>query len=497
LEDRVSDDFVIGENADGKYFLIEVPNYNNGSDDPDAGNPKMSSYLRLGAVKDLSIAGKPDAPKESGEDLAAKVRRVTRIDGVTTTEGSPQRSLPFATQDLVFEDDYRERDPGAPITNVVGEELEVTELGVTLDAEPSELAGKRLGETALLHTKGGWRDHSDGNRITTTRGDKVEVIRGNYKLVVMGRQENLDNASGWDLSGGELRATTLNLGEFETTSVEWVEDDAGRWRVVEKNQKGDTFSIYWGNVHEEFFGEIKSDVTGSETPSAYPHPVPGNPPPSKPSKVNPKIIERTWAESIEGYTGSARLRIPSIKEETWAVTTSELTDISGSTTGTTRVAGSTTETTTVLGSTTETTTVAGATTETTTVGGVAMETTVIAGASIGATAIGGVKIEATVVGGAIIEATAAAIKLDATATLLSVDLAATILAIEVFLGKKIEINLMGSTELQIIGKTEIHEMKEEMTAMKTEMHGTQATLATVCDNIHGIYSVFGAGLFFG
>lgn len=488
----MSDDFVIGENADGKYFLIEVPNYNNGSDDEGSENPKMSSYLRLGAVKDLSIAGKPNAPKESGEDLAAKVRRVTRIDGVTTDEGSPQRSKPFATQDLVFEDDYRERDPGAPITNVVGEQLEVTELGLTLDSPADELEGTRLAETARLHTKGGWRDHSDGNRITTTRGDKVEVIRGNYKLVVMGRQENLDNASGWDLSGGELRATTLNLGEYETTSVEWVEDDAGRWRVVEKNQKGDTFSIYWGNVHEEFFGEIKSDVTGSETPDAYPHPVPGNPPPSKPSKVNPKVIERTWAESIEGYTGSARLRIPSIKEETWAVTTSELTDISGSTTGTTRVAGSTTETTTVLGSTTETTTVAGATTETTTVGGVAIETTTIAGASIGATAIGGVKVEATVVGGAIIEATAAAVKLEATATLLSVDVAATLLAIEIFLGKKIEINLTDSLEIQLIGKTEISVLKEEISELKNGLHENTTEIAMMSDQIAEHHMVLAA-----
>ena len=488
----MSDDFVIGENADGKYFLIEVPNFNNGSDDEADGRPKMSSYLRLGAVKDLSIAGKPDAPKESGEDLAAKVRRVTRIDGVTPEEGSPQRSLPFKTQDLVFEDDYRERDPAAPITNVMGEVLETTELGVTLDAEATELAGKRLGETKRLHTKGGWRDHSDGNRITTTRGDKVEVIRGNYKLVVMGRQESLDNASGWDLSGGELRATTLNLGEFETTSVEWVEDDAGRWRVVEKNQKGDSFSIFWGNVHEEFFGEIKSDVTGSETPGSYPHAVPGSPPPSKPSKVNPKIIERTWAESIEGYTGSRKLRVPTITEETWAVTTSELTDVSGSTTDTTRVAGSTTETTTVLGSTTETTTVAGATTETTTVGGVAIETTTIAGASIGTTAIGGVKIEATVVGGAIIEATAAALKLEATATLLSVDVAATLLAIEIFLGKKIEINLTDSIEIQLIGKTEISVMKEEISALKSGLHENTTEIAMMSDQIAEHHMVLAA-----
>lgn len=485
----MSDDFVIGENADGKYFLIEVPNFNNGSDDEADGRPKMSSYLRLGAVKDLSIAGKPDAPKESGEDLAAKVRRVTRIDGVTPEEGSPQRSLPFKTQDLVFEDDYRERDPAAPITNVMGEVLETTELGVTLDAEATELAGKRLGETKLLHTKGGWRDHSDGNRITTTRGDKVEVIRGNYKLVVMGRQESLDNASGWDLSGGELRATTLNLGEFETTSVEWVEDDAGRWRVVEKNQKGDSFSIFWGNVHEEFFGEIKSDVTGSETPGSYPHAVPGSPPPSKPSKVNPKIIERTWAESIEGYTGSRKLRIPTIKEETWAVTTSELTDVSGNTTETTTVGGSTTETTTVLGATMETTTVAGATMETTTVGGGTMETKVVAGAAIGVTAIGLTKIEATAIGIAKIEATAAPFMLDAKASLLTLDLAATLLAIEVFMGGKIEINLLKASEINLSEKETIDVIKNEVHAVKTGITGALNDMATAYNVLSGNFDV--------
>ncbi|MEP7125734.1 MAG: hypothetical protein ABJE95_32690, partial [Byssovorax sp.] len=492
LEDRVSDDFVIGENADGKYFLIEVPNFNNGSDDEADGNPKMTSYLRLGAVKDASIAGKEHAPKESGEDLAYKVRRVTRIDGVVPEEGSAQRSLPFRTQDLVFEDDYRERDPAAPITNVMGETLEVTELGITLDSEAEELEGTRLAETKLLHTKGGWRDHSDGNRITTTRGDKVEVIRGNYKLVVMGRQDDFNNASGWDLSGGEMRGTTLNLGEFETTSVEWVEDDAGRWRVVEKNQKGDSFSIYWGNVHEEFFGEIKSDVTGSETPGSYPHAVPGSPPPSKPSKVNPKIIERTWAESIEGYTGSSKLRIPTIKEETWAVTTSELTDVTGNTTETTTIGGSTIGTTTVLGATMETTTVGGATMETTVVGGATLETTVVGGAAIGVTAVGLAKIEATVVGIAKIEATAAPILLDAKASLLSIDLAATILAIEVFLGKKIDVHLLDTYEVQLVGKTEVDLMKEEIATMKTEMHGQASQIAAVCDNVMGQYSVIGA-----
>ena len=51
--------------------------------------------------------------------------------------------------------------------------------------------GATLDDSLKLHTKGGWRDHSDGNRITTTYGDKVEVIRGNYKMIVLGRQDSL------------------------------------------------------------------------------------------------------------------------------------------------------------------------------------------------------------------------------------------------------------------------------------------------------------------
>ena len=46
----------------------------------------------------------------------------------------------------------------------------------------------RLTETKKLLSMGGWWDHSDGNRISTTAGDKVEIIQGNYKMVVMGRQ---------------------------------------------------------------------------------------------------------------------------------------------------------------------------------------------------------------------------------------------------------------------------------------------------------------------
>src|SRR6185437_14379995 len=137
---------------------------------------QMGTYLRLGSVPDPSLAASPAAPRSTGEDLAA-----------------------YAT---TFLDDDRKRD-GCPNFVPVAE---------------------RKAETARLHTKGGWRDHSDGNRITTTRGDKVEVVRGNYQLVVLGRQDDASGETGWDVSGGHVE------GLGGKSSIEWRKTFDGTWK---------------------------------------------------------------------------------------------------------------------------------------------------------------------------------------------------------------------------------------------------------------------------
>ncbi len=107
---------------------------------------------------------------------------------------------------------------GYPVVPVPAQPAHVEQGPVESTASPPAVTetlldstdARRL-ESAQIHTKGGWRDHSDGNRITTTRGDKVEVIRGNYKLVVLGRTDvprspdaGWDNAAGMELSGGNV-----------------------------------------------------------------------------------------------------------------------------------------------------------------------------------------------------------------------------------------------------------------------------------------------------
>jgi hypothetical protein len=244
-----------------KYLLLEVPNFNLASGEDAA----MSSYLRLGAVADLSIAGKAGAPKSSGEDLAAKVTS--------------------------FQDDDRLRD-GCP--DFVS-------------------PGERQAETAKLHTKGGWRDHSDGNRVTTTRGDKIEVIQGNYTQLILGRG---DDEAIWDVSGGHVYQNDITFGG--STKIEWVQIYDGTWKVTEKTFKGDVDTTYVGDTVDYYYGKRKESTTGSEQPCT----PSGNEAPEEMEyvkyKYNPRIIDRTWAESMESYTGSEALRVPSITDETWA-----------------------------------------------------------------------------------------------------------------------------------------------------------------------------------
>ncbi|MGK3995807.1 hypothetical protein [Sorangium sp. So ce1024] len=225
-------------------------------------NGGQPSYLRLGAAAPLG--------ESAGDDLAERIQ--TFIDDDRKRDGSP---------DFVSE-------------------------------------SERKAETAKLHTKGGWRDHTDGNRITTTKGDKVEVIGGNYRLLILGRGEH---QAGWDVSGGHVTEVSETFGGG--TTIEWVQNYGGTWKVVETTIKGEVHTLYHGDVYDYYYGKIKESQIGTDTfptleiTDDY---IDDKNPPSPQSipTENPTIIDRTWAKSISSYTGSEKLPVPSITDETWA-----------------------------------------------------------------------------------------------------------------------------------------------------------------------------------
>jgi hypothetical protein len=197
------------ETSPEDFLELELENFNDATNSAD----ELDSYLCLGAV---------DATETHGDDLVALV-----------TAESP-----------VFIDDARVR--GA------NDDADSPDSTASKNIFHTMTQTQRADESALLETKGGWRDHTDGNRITTTRGDKVEVIRGNYKLRVLGREQwtktnNVPNGSGLhhESSGGITYQYDEVPGQF--IDVRWEYDDTIKtWRVIEECTKGHTVTRYHG-----------------------------------------------------------------------------------------------------------------------------------------------------------------------------------------------------------------------------------------------------------
>lgn len=135
--------------------------------------------------------------------------------------------------------------------------------------------------TDELVTRGGWRDHTDGNRIVTTRGDRVDFVQGNYKRVVFGRVTgDKVGVSTWESSGGHNHDSTSTPGEV--MSISWVDAtysnsqlprEGKTWRVVERTEEGNQINRYSGVVVDRYYGPYQRSVIG-KWPSPNPLPAP-------------------------------------------------------------------------------------------------------------------------------------------------------------------------------------------------------------------------------
>lgn len=233
---------------------------------------------------------------------------------------------------------------------------------------------QRQEESARLYSRGGWRDHSDGNRITTTYGDKVEVIRGNYKMIVMGRQDKPGEAMGWDVGGSNLTDFSPGMMPGAAYWHEWVPDykftdsggvaRTGVWLLVNTVENVYMYTRNAGTFKQEQWGDLIESYVGSENPpmsgasylqAAPAHTNPATPPPGtqghdvdegmkltgvlydQPTgtdtnragppftydntdvvRSNPHIVEKKWARRIDSWTGSEALPIPVISEKKFA-----------------------------------------------------------------------------------------------------------------------------------------------------------------------------------
>ncbi len=257
-----------------KYLLIDVPSHQTST-----GGNVGSSFLRIGS---------PDPTP-------------------------PMRELLEEIVGKGFVDDERDRGPNDTAAHATVE-------GAAGTAGPghSLTVAQRKAETERFLTKGGWHEHTDGNRISTVVGDRIDVVRGNYKMVVLGRQDALENAASWDASGGHIQDAALAPNSIY--EIKWVQTWDGTWKVTELCEKGDTHNITHGNTKEENYGDTIESITGAENPED--HVTLGILAPIT-KKKNPTITERTWATAIYSYTGSSNKPVPTMTDETYVTSTTE------------------------------------------------------------------------------------------------------------------------------------------------------------------------------
>ena len=372
------------ETTTDKHALLAVPDYG----DTTVINPpatsighdggELVSFLRLGKFD-------WDSETPAAKELLKLIPQVTSATNpshydangdLNASEGTPS-DLGDLGSGIVFADDIRDRPQDWD--NAVSSGTE--SISSADDPAHGLTKAERLAESALLYKRGGWRDHSDRNRLSTTYGDKVEVIRGNYKMIVMGRQDDTGEAMGWDVGGSHIQDYAPGTMPGASFWLEWINDarfhrpnynqqtnaeepglaQKGVWLLVNTTENVYEYARNAGNFREEIWGDVNETYIGSSNPptgTAYAtdatHGTGGHSPPhrlhdrnydypggsdssrSSPPwnldnvgtiRSNPHIIEKTWAERIDSHTGCGDCPVPHISEETFADKIVERTEI--------------------------------------------------------------------------------------------------------------------------------------------------------------------------
>lgn len=449
------DDFVHLEHRNsGKLLRIHVPNYLYKSE-----GPAFDSYLRLGASRE-------DSP-EPGQNLAD-----------------------LFPSDAYFVDDIdhkRKRDAAPfPYTN-----------------SPE---GERKLETDKLHKAVGWRDHTDGNRISTTMGDKVEVIGGNYRLIVLGRQfrhgeavpdDAYGNSCGIDMSGGIIRQPQRTPGS--TWREHWRPMDfGGTWQVYTHTADGHLLDVFHGRQESYTYADRIESTTGWG-PGA---PEPPHDDLQPPEKLNPIMVSKSWITSSEDETHVA-------------IGTTSVTNIGAGTASTTTIGAGTIDETTIGAGTVSTTQIGGGTVDNTTIGLGTVSNTTIGGGTVDNTIVGAGTVSSSVVGGATFSlstATAAAsidmlgvelgIKLfgvgvGITAAGANVDINLTALDVSISAGIKLGVHL-GIEESTTLPKDTKTKLSESVKIMQYEMTATQVSYTAASFKVEAMsVKVSGASIMLG
>ncbi len=271
---QIEEDASVSDDEE-KHLKISVADYlGSGS------NQALNSYLNLGKWSPSASAGTVDTAVVGSESFVAAPSDAPEASFTHDATTGDDLLAPFVINS--FTDDTRNRyddaasnpyaTPGTDYTKFA-QPPDVSNFGVDgSDLLPEQTKDEQTGyyyyekESRQKITKAipkyvGWRDHTEGHRITTTRGDKIEVIGGNYKLIVLGRGAGTAQTE-W--SGGLVFNSIESPGNV--TSINWRKlptgNGEGNWQWVEETIKGNVIQRFHGSKREEIYGDRYISIVG-------------------------------------------------------------------------------------------------------------------------------------------------------------------------------------------------------------------------------------------
>lgn len=212
-------DVDVSTDASGKsYLLIQQTNYDQTDDETYPG-----TYVQLGSYPTWGDAA------QRGDDLLSGI-------GITSATTA------------FFKDDHR-----------AANGHNASDTTYTRNDGNSETTTTAAALTSELLTRGGIRLHTDGNYVSTTRGDRVDVIFGNYHLHVHGRT---NSTTFWESSGGHTVSADSALRE-RVTAIEY-DSEHGAYTAYKETLKGDHIERYQGLIEEVFECEEINETLGPD-----------------------------------------------------------------------------------------------------------------------------------------------------------------------------------------------------------------------------------------
>lgn len=297
-----TDQYIDFAGTQGKYALLMVPDY-----DLDVAD-KQASYVSYGSssIPDSTYStwarfrGATKGIRQHTDGDLVTTTKGGRLDVVggnfethvrgaaaPTTYGTDAEKNTFRNQDEAYE--RLGLHPGSPhlpsfLDADAAKKAEIERIITTITAAGNDVS------------QFGWEDHTSGHRLSTTGGDKLEIVRGKSYVHVLG-------ADDFDVSEGQ-KAIARSGSDPQAPGFDASQNDAKRPMIVERTWARRQISETWLGVNR-VTPASKLPIDEQIQLTSFPDVIDG------------ESREYTYGKKLSSYTGDADNWIDDVEEHSY------------------------------------------------------------------------------------------------------------------------------------------------------------------------------------